>query len=727
MRPTFRTRDFDPDPENDLREEIEAHIDEKTEELMAQGLPRREARAEAERRFGDREKFQSNAAHFARRRARRAAWLTVPGTFSQDMRYAIRSLRRAPGMTALTLLILALGIGANTAVFSILNAVFLEPIPLPQPEELAFVWNRNIRDGGTGPASFPNYLDWQEQNTVFQAMGAFGGQDLNLTGDGDATRIRGARVTASVFDVLGVPPLLGRTLLPEEEVSDQRVVVLSHRLWNERFDADADIVGRPIQIDETPYTVVGVMPEGFVHPTPWGMGDPYLAWVPISDEERLHIRDANSFQVIARLNPLGSGTRSLRESLRAAEVNLFQIGDRLAEAYPETNEEWRSRVVPLHLLLYGEAGFAVLMVLGAAGLVLLIACGNIAAFLLARATTRQAEMGIRASLGASRGRIVRQLLTESAILALAGGLLAVLLASWSLDLLKSLIPASIPRAGNVELDGGVLLFALLVSLLTGLIFGLAPALSAARMDVTAALKGTGARDRRLWKRMKSQHAFVTGQFALGIILAHLGLLLIQSYAALRATEQGFDEDHTLTMALSLGGSRYETGEERGAFLQELLPHLRAVPGVERAGVTTKLPLMGGTNSNAKSEETHSAAPDHRGYLTEVSSVSGDYFGAMGIPLLAGGAILPEDPEEPGTAVVVNETLARRFWGEDDPLGKRFGFGRSPSQWLTVVGVVGDVRQAGFESIPRPEAYYPYSFRPQSRLFIPAALQWQSSE
>jgi len=709
MRRIFRTRNYQPDPEKDIREEIQNHLDLKTEELMATGLPEEEARAEALRRFGDRESLQTEAASYARTRERRRRLMSWPETLAQDARYAIRTLRRAPGMTALTILILALGIGANTAIFSVLKAVFLEPIPLPQAQELTFIWSRNIRTGGSGPASFPNYLDWKEQNSTFQAMGAFGGINLNLTGDGDPVRIRGARATASIFDVLAVPPAMGRTFHPEEDHSEIPVVILSHQLWTERYGADPTLVGRAIQIDGSAHTVIGIMPAEFIHPTPWGMGDPYLAWIPFGDNGYLQSRNSNSHQILARLAPgVGHGV---------AQANMNQIGIQLEEAFPDTNEEIRPWVVPLHQLLYGQSGFQVFMVLAAAGLVLLIACGNIAGFLLARAASRQTEMGIRASLGASRGRVIRQLLTESSILALAGGVGAILLAAWSLDTLKRLIPATIPRSGSIELDGGVLIFALLISLVTGVVFGLVPALSAARTDVTVALKGGAGKDRRFWKRMKSQNTFVVGQFALGMILANMGLLLIQSYAALRSTDQGFDEDHTLTMALSLGGDRYDDPEERIAFFSELIPSIRAIPGVSEAGITSKLPLRGGTNGPALSEEMLANDPNQRGLLTEVSTISGDYFGAMGIPLLAGRLLIPEDRDEAGPGVVINEAGARRFWGEEDPLGKRFGFGDNPSTWLTVVGVVGDVRQWGPESAPRPEMYQNYLSNPRARMFI----------
>jgi len=714
MKRGFRAGDFQSDPEGDIAEEIRTHLELKVEELMARGLSREAAEREARRRFGNRDQIQAEAAEQARKRERRRRLLSITEAAAQDTRYAFRTLWRSAGMTALTVLILALGIGANTAIFSVLKAVFLEPIPLPHAEELTFIWSRSVRTGGRGPASFPNYLDWKAQAPTFQAMGAFVGTNLNLTGSGDPVRIRAVHATASLFDVLGVAPALGRTFLPEEDRSDARIVVLSHQLWRERYGADPALVGVPIQINGEAYTVVGIMPPRFVHPTPWGMGDPYLAWIPFTDEPSLHIRNSNSHQILARLAP--------GVPLATAQANLNEIGASLEEAFPDTNEDIRPWVVPLHQLLYGQAGFQVILVLVAAGLVLLTACGNIAAFLLARAASRRTEMGIRVAMGADRSRVIRQLLTESAILALAGGAGAVVLAGWSLEGLKALIPPTIPRSGEVVLDGYVLLFALLVSLATGVVFGLAPAISASREDVTAGLKGGAVRSGGFWKRMKRQNTFVVGQFAMGMVLANLGLLLLQSYAALQATEQGFDEEHTLTLALSLGGERYDDAHERVAFFAELIPRLRALPGVSQAGLTSKLPLRGGTNGPALSEDMLSNDPDQHGVLTEISSVTGEYFSAMGIPLLSGRALTPEDAEAAAPGVVINEAAARRLWGDGDPLGRRFGFGDAPSLWLTVVGVVGDVRQWGPEYPPQPEMYQDYRMDPRTRMFITLSAQ-----
>jgi len=709
MRRTFRTGDFQPDPERDFHEEIGFHMEMKVEELMAEGYSQEEAVKEAERRFGDRERIQGEATREEARRQRRGRVGDRLDTLRQDLRFGIRTLLRAPGMTLLTILILALGIGANTAIFSVLKAVFLQPLPYSQAEELTFVWNRNIRTGGRGPSCFPDFLDWREQNQTFEAMGAFGGTNVNLTGGEEPVRIRAAHATAGVFDVLEVSPALGRTFLPEEDLSGRRVVILSNSLWVEHYDGDQEIVGKTVQIDGGGYTVIGVMPEGFVHPTPWGLTDPFLAWIPLRDDPFVERRNSYSYQVLARLRdgvPLGR-----------AQEDLDRIAIQLEEAYPDTNENNRAWLVPLHFLLYGQAGSMIFLVLLAAGLVLLIACGNIAGFLLARAAGRQTEMAVRASLGAGRGRIVRQLLTESLLLAVAGGATAVLLATWSLGALKALIPSTLPRTTDIRLDSGVLLFALVLALATGVLFGLAPALAASRTRLTEALKEGGRSGDRGGKRLRTQNAFVVAQIALSLSLANAGLLLIQSYASLRGADQGFDGERTLTMALSLGGERYDEAQERQVFLGQLLPRLDAIPGVRSVGLTSKLPLRGGTNGPTVTEDQFAEDPTTEGILTEITSIEGDYFASMGIPLLAGRILTPQDADTVAPKVVINEAAASRFWPDQDPLGKRFGFGGDAPHWLTVVGVVGNVRQWGPGSTPRAELYWHYMQNPRSRMLI----------
>jgi putative ABC transport system permease protein len=640
------------------------------------------------------------------------AWAFV-GDLSRDTRYAWRTLKKSPGVTILTVLILALGIGSNTAIFSVLKSVFLEPLPHPESFELMFVWNTNTRRGGTGPAAYPNFLDWREQSQAFESMGAFGGTNVNLTDGEGPIRIRAAHVTASLFDVLGVSPAVGRTFLSEEDLSGSPVVVLSHALWTERYGAQQDLLGNTIQLNGTSHTVIGIMPEGFVHPTPWGQNDPYLAWIPLREDPWVYNRTSFSYQVIGRVR---DGVR-----LETAQEDLNQVCLRLEEAYPDTNTEQGVRVVPLHVLLFGDAGFQIILVLLAAGAVLLIACGNIAGIQLARAAARRTEIGVRASLGASRGRVVKQLLTESVLLSAAGGVAALILAYWSLSAIKTLLPPTIPRTEAIGLDGEVLGFAVAVSLATGVLFGLTPALAASRTQLTDALKESEPVSRKGRSRFGTRNTFVIAQFALSLVLANAGLLLIRSYATLRDVDQGFDREHTLTMALSLGGERYDQPDEWQAFHNELIPRLEAIPGVRHAAVVSKLPLRGGTNGRVFTEDELTSGAESDGTLMEMTSVVGGYFESMGIPLLAGRTLVPDDVDSTNPGVVVNEAAARRLWPDEDPLGKRYAFGGNPP-WLTVVGVVGNVRQWGPERVARPETYGDFSMRARARMYLTVMAQ-----
>jgi len=651
-------------------------------------------------------------------RKKGGAWIFF-GDLLHDTRYAWRSLKMSPGVTLLTILILALGIGSTTAIFSILKSVFLEPLLHPESHELVFLWNTNTRRGGFGPASYPDFLDWRESNQTLESVGAFGGTNLNLTEGDEPIRIRAAHVTASVFDVLGISPALGRTFLPEEDLSGLPVVVLSHTLWKGRYGARQDLLGNTIQINGASHAVIGIMPEGFLHPTPWGFNDPYLAWIPIREDRWTQNRNSHSYQILARLRdgvPLGM-----------AQEDMRQVALRMEETYPDTNEEKGVRVVPLHLLLFGDAGSRIFLVLLAAGAVLLIACGNIAGLQIARAASRRTEIAVRASLGASRRRVMKQLLTESLLLSLAGGFAALILAYWSLGAIKAFLPPILPRTESIGLDGGVLGFAVLVSLATGVLFGLTPALAASRTQLTDALKEIEPVGRKGRRRFGARNTFVIAQFALSLILANAGLLLIRSYATLCDVDQGFDRRHTLTMALSLGGDRYDEQDEWKAFYDELIPRIEAVPGVRHAAAVSKLPLRGGTNGRVLTEDEIATEGEHDGTLMEISTVVGDYFESMGIPLLAGRSLHPEDTDSTNPGVVINAAAATLLWPDEDPLGKRYAFGGTPP-WLTVVGVVDNVRQAGPERGVRAETYGDFSMRARARMYLtimasgdPAAL------
>jgi putative ABC transport system permease protein len=633
------------------------------------------------------------------------------GAMEQDVRYGIRTLAKAPVFTGIVVLILAIGIGANTAIFSVLKAAFLQPLPFSEPDELVVLWNRGA-EGGRGPASGPDYLDWRAGNSTFEEMGAFGGRSFNLTGGDEPERLRGAIVTASVFRLLQTQPFLGRTIVAEdEEDGNTAVVLLSHELWTRRFGADRDLVGQSIRLDGASFTVIGVMPPGFQVPSPWWQyNPPQEMWTPFPRADQLEGRDSHSYPVLGRLN---SGI-----SVEVAQEDMRAVSRHLAEDFPESNAGNYAWIVPLHQAMYGEVGFQVMLIFGAAGLVLLIACGNVAGLQLARASGRRTEIAVRAALGAGRGRVVRQLLTESTLLALAGGGAGGLLALGCLRVFRSLIPPTIPHAAEIAVDGPVLLFALMLSLLTGVFFGLAPALAASSTDIAGSLKQGGShRGSGVPGRDRLRTAFVTVQFALCLMLLNGGFLLLRSYVMLRGSELGFESENVLTMALSLGGDRFDTEIEQAAFVDDVLASLRSLPDVVAVGASTKLPLLGGTNSFGRAEHEEPRARPNDGHLVEISAVLGDYHQAMGIPLLAGRRLTPADtlPAEPH--VLINRAMAQRLWPDEDPLGKRFTFAEDPPEWITVVGVVGDVRQWGLEYRPRPEIYMPYSQRARGRIYV----------
>jgi predicted permease len=404
-------------------------------------------------------------------------------------------------------------------------------------------------------------------------------------------------------------------------------------------------------------------------------------------------------------------------TLEVAQEDMRAVSSHLAEAYPESNAGQHAWVVPLHQAMYGDVGLQVILVFGAAGLVLLIACGNVAGLQLARARARRTELAVRTAMGAGRGRVARQLLTESTLLALAGGVAGVALAVGGLSVLRSLIPPTIPRVEDIAVDGPVLFFALGLSLFTGVFFGLAPALTASRTNLADSLKDGSVRGVLGGRRDKLRTAFVTVQFALCLMLLNGGFLLVRSYMLLRGSELGFDSERVLTMAVSLGQDRFETATEQAGFIDDVLASLRSLPGVEAVGASSKLPLLGGTNSTGRAEHQEPAVRPNDGTLIEVSSVLGDYHEAMGIPLLAGRRLTPADTLAAEANILINRAMAERLWPDEDPLGKRMTFTENPPRWRTVVGLVGDTRQWGLEYGARPEMYYHYTHRATQRVYL----------
>ena len=628
----------------------------------------------------------------------------------QDLRYAARMLKKNPGFTAVAVIALALGIGANTAIFSVVNTVLLRPLPYKDPEQLVMVWEDASKHGY--PQDTPaaaNYVDWRDQNSVFSGMAAIADANFNLTNAGDPERLKGRRVSTNLFPLLGVDAQLGRVFSSaEDQPGSQHVALLSYRLWQRRFGGDPNIVGKTLTLNDEPYTVVGVMPARFQFPEK----DDEL-WVPIAlTAQEAANRNRHYLEVVARLKP--------GVTLQQAQSEMTTIGARLQQQYPASNTDLGVAVTSLHEHLVGDIKPALLILLGAVGLVLLIACANVANLLLARAAIRQKEIALRVALGARRWRLLRQFLTESVLLATLGGIFGLVIAYVGLSLLSSFIPESISQARDVSLDLKVLGFTFGVSILTGLIFGLAPAIQAVRMNQSETLK-EGGRDSvtgRSGKRLRG--LLVTAEVAVSLVLLIAAGLLINSFLRLRNIDPGFRVDHLLTMKIELPEPKYEPMERRTAFYNNLIERVQSLAGVRSAAVTTNLPLYRQGNSVGVQLEGKPAPPPGKELIVVTRIVSPGYFETMSIPLLAGRALSDHDTEKSPSVAVISETMAHRYWPGEDAIGKRFSVGRvtSDADWIQVVGVVKDVRQFELTREPRPQMYLAYG---QADFFWPEDL------
>jgi len=709
MGALFRLRDLRPDPEEDVREELDSHLDMQARALMEEGMGEDEARATAGKRLGNRRAIEREAIRYAARRERKRRRRSRLETLRDDLRCGIRALVRARVATSITLLLLALGIGANTALFSVLKGVLLNPLPVPDGDELVFLWERTPGLPRI-PASFANYLDWREGSRNLREMGAFLARPVNLTDRGEPVQVRGALATASLFSVLGATPSLGRTFDPEEDLSGLPVVILDHELWLGRYGGDPEIIGRSVALDGVPHTVVGVMPRGLRQPDPTSL-EPVRLWVPLPEGTEYEPRQSHSFQVLGRASS-GVGLEEIRREMDA-------LAGALATAYPESNARAGVQVEAVRDVLYGEAGRQILLVLGAAAMVLLIACGNIASLQLARSTTRRGEMAVRGALGGSRRRILRQLVVENTLLALAGGSLGLLLAVWSLEVLEGIIPPEIPRGQEVHMDGGVLLFSLGISLLVGILFGLVPSRRASASNLADALRQDSGRGAGRGRASRSQTAFIAGQFALSLLLVNTAFLFLQSYRSLRGNDPGFLTGNVLTMELSLRGSGYSVVRGRAEFYDELLPRLQELPGVQAAGAATGLPMMEGAEARVVREEDWTGDPRDVAIRMESERVAGEFFTALGIPLVAGRSFIRgEDDRGLGdTRAILNQAAATALWPGESALRKRFALAGENPDWITVVGVVADTRNGGVELDPLPEIFFPYASMPTGRMFL----------
>jgi putative ABC transport system permease protein len=613
----------------------------------------------------------------------------------QDLRFGLRMLLKHKGITTIAILTLSLGVGANTAIFSIVNAVLLRPLPFAEPERLLWFggWAGNDKEQGVTPADF---LDYREQCQSFTQIAASvsDGIAMNLSGGGEPERLKGGMVTANYLDVFGLKPALGRTFIAEEGLEgNERVVVLSYALWQRRFGADPAILNQTITLDNRKVTVIGVMPPQFQYPSGVEIWQPFS--FPASMQSPFRSREFHFLRPVARLKP--GVTRA------QAQAEVETIARRLQSLYPKTNANQSLFLTPLQERLVGNIRLTLLTLLGAVGCVSLIACANVANLLLARASARGREIALRSALGASRGRVVRQLLTESLALAALGGLGGMLLAKWGVKMLVALSADHLPRADEVRINATVLGFTLTVALLTGLLFGLAPALQSARLDLTEALKEGGRGAGSGTRRHRTLNLLVVGEVALAMVLLIGAGLFINSFVRLQQVSSGFDEKNLLTARIDIPNP-YAQPEKKQQFFEQLQQRVAALPGVEAVGMVTELPLANqSANFKFKIEGRPEPAPG-QDPDADIRNVNHDYFRAMRIPLLKGRRFTEADVSGNAKVVLISDELSRLYFAGEDPLGQRLLMGWKES--YEIIGVVGDVRHRGLESGLRQTIYFP---------------------
>ncbi len=605
-----------------------------------------------------------------------------------DLKFAFRQLLKNPGFTAVAVLTLALGIGANTAIFSVVNTMLLKPLPYEQPGQLVQLFEAPT-PGGQNPVSPGVFFDWREQGTSFDGFAAYNSVELNFTGAGEPERLNGVRMSANGLHVLRARPVLGRIFAPDEDqAGKEKVIVLTHHLWQRRFGGERDVVGRTVLLNDESYTIIGVLPAGFLPFESQEFVVPYVAQPYWRNK-----RDGHWLRVMARLKP--------GVPIEQGTAELDAVVQRIKPLYPTWKQNWGVTVTPLQEQLVQGIKPALLVLLGAVGLVLLIACTNVANLLLAKASARQKEMAIRAALGASRVRIVQQLLTESVLLSLLGAGLGLLFAFWSVSGLRQVLGSmNAARAHEVTLDAGVLGLALVVSVMTGLAFGLAPALQASRPNLNHALKDAARGSATGGNRLRS--SLIVGEVALALMLLVGAGLLLHSFSRLLNVSPGFNPQRALTMQLSLSDQKYPDNPRRVAFYNRVAERVAALPGVEAAGLSQSLPLLGGAPDMFF---RISGRANHRepGYLALFDYCTADYFRAMEIPLLRGRVFTEHEVATAARVAIINAAAAREFFPDEDPLGRQIG--QNTNMW-EIVGIVGDVRMRGLTRPLKPMLYRP---------------------
>ena len=678
--------------EADLEEEIQGHLRMAAQERMERGESPEQARASAAREFGNVTLVKETTRDMWGLR-----WLE---TLLQDLRYGLRQLRRNPGFTAVAVLTLALGIGADTAIFSVVNATLLQPLPFSDPDRI--VWIREKNHGSVAPA---NFFDWRRQNHVFSDISAYFSWGANLVAQGQAQRITRTTCSADSLRLLGVRPRLGRDFLPSDESAGHvPVVILSHSLWQQSFGGDPKAVGGAVTIDGQRFTVVGIMPAGFRYPGDsdlWTTPEREVPEAPVDLGDVTKNRGIHYLTVIGRL---ASGV-----TLDRARVEMDTIADRLATQYHAGPRERGVIVEPLENILVGDVRPLLLILLAAVGLVLLIACANVANLMLARAGVRRTEMAVRSALGASRLRLAGQMLTESLLVALAGGTLGLLLSTAATRLLLRIGSEIIPHVQAVRIDGAVLGFTLATSMLTGILFGLAPALGMTRVNLSEPLN-QGARQASGGRELL-RGSLVVSEIALALVLLTGAGLLLRSFVGLSGQARlGFNPQHALTFSVAPHGERYRSATEHALFYGQALERLRALPGVREAGVVDCLPPYSQASGPITIAE-HGSHVDEQLPVGAFSVASPGYFQALQIPVLRGRTFSAGDSAEAPKVAVINQTLARVFFAQQDPIGKHVAWFTADEHgkrvWLEIVGVVGDVKNFQPGADVMPQVYVSY--------------------
>jgi putative ABC transport system permease protein len=617
-------------------------------------------------------------------------------TLIKDIRYGLRGLWKRPGFTGVALITLALGIGANTAIFSLINAVLIRPLPFPEPDRLVWTWG-NIRNGGNRASVSPlDYLDYRNQNRTFEQFAAMISVPIsaNLTGGGEPQRLSGAGVTGNFFQALGVQPALGRTFLIENERTGRdQVAVLSYGLWQKRFGGDPEIINKRVTLDNKSFEVIGVMPRDFEFPATAEV------WLPLNFDAHpgLKQRKAHFLRPIGRLK---AGV-----TLAQAQADTDTIARQLEAAYPDTNTGWNLRLVSLRERIVGNIRSTLYILLGAVGFVLLIACANVANLLMAHAASRRKEIALRTALGAGRLRIARQMITESVLLALFGGALGTLLAIWGVQALVALSGDNIPTTARVNIDLTVLTFTLVTSVLTGLLFGLAPTLRTLKLNLSETLKEGGRSGSESSQRNRTRSLLVIFESAIAVMLLVGAGLLIRSLVRLQNTNPGFDPNNVLTMRIDLPQEKYAAPEALSNFWQQFESRVGGLPGVESVGLVSELPLSGQLNDMPYTVEGRAPDAANQGFDDDFRRVNQNYFRALRIPFLRGRNFTPQEVREQANVLIISESLASRTFPNEEPLGKRLVMSFD-NQKFEIIGIVGDVRHHSLELPPLPIMYMP---------------------